>query len=889
MLSKEYHPAEVEKKWKERWETWGIYRFDEGRPKPIFSIDTPPPTVSGEMHLGHAFSYSQMDFIARYKRMKGHNLFYPFGTDDNGLPTERLIESRKGVKAREMGREAFVRLCLETLREIRPGFIQGWKDIGLSPDWSLDYSTIDDHCRRISQRSFLRLYQKGRVYRKETPFLWCPSCHTAISQVELEDRERESSFSDIVFRREDGGDLIIGTTRPELLPACVAVFVHPEDERYAALVGKKVRVPLFHQEVVIRADERVDPSKGTGAVMCCTFGDMTDIEWYLQHNLPLKVAITPDGRMTELAGKYAGMELKEARRAILEDLGETGLLVVSRSITHHVNVHERCGTEIEILNTQQWFIRYLDLKEEFLEAGRKIRWFPDHMRNRYENWVLGLKWDWCISRQRYFGVPFPLWYCRRCGAVQLAEEDRLPVDPLTDRPSGPCGACGAAEFDPEEDVMDTWATSSLTPDIAIERVKDPSVRERLYPMSLRPQAHDIIAFWLFNTVVQGLLHRGVVPWRDALISGWALDPEGKKMSKSKGNVIEPREVLEKYSADALRFWAAGSKVGEDLPYQEKDLVTAKKFLTKLWNASRFALSHLSGGEIGRPSLLHPTDRWILSKLNRLIEEVTSAWEEYEFAAAKGLTTQFILHTFCDDYLEMVKFRLYGKEKEEDRESARYTLYRVLLACLKLLAPILPFITEEIYQAYYRGAEGARSIHVSPWPRLEEGALDEEAEEEGDLVARIVSSLRRYKSDRHLPLNQEIEWMMIVAVPERKGALERAGDTIRGTMQVRELTITEEKVEVQERVTDIVPDYSALGPDFKGETPKVIRFLQAVDKETFAKELEKGNILAQIDGRRVEISPRHIKEIKREVFVGEKSVVVLDVPGFGDVSLIVPLL
>ncbi|NOZ77061.1 MAG: class I tRNA ligase family protein [Euryarchaeota archaeon] len=395
-----YDHRVAEEKWQKKWEEWGIYRFDPESDRPVYSIDTPPPTVSGAMHLGHAFSYSQMDFVARYKRMRGHNLFYPFGTDDNGLPTERLIESIKGVKATEMDRMEFIQLCLSTLEEIRPEFVQGWKDIGISADWGLYYSTIDDHCRRISQKSFLELYRMGREYRKETPFVWCPTCQTAIAQVEMEDREIKSSFNDIVFRLEDGSSLVIATTRPEMLPACVAVFAHPEDERYRHLFGSKARVPVFDFEVPILPDEKADPGKGTGIVMCCTFGDMTDIEWYLEHNLPLKEAITPDGRMTELAGKYQGMTIKEARERIIRDMEEAGLLVGSRDITHHVNVHERCGTEIEILNTKQWFIRYLDLKEEFLKAGREIKWFPEHMRNRYDNWVHGLRWDWCISRQR---------------------------------------------------------------------------------------------------------------------------------------------------------------------------------------------------------------------------------------------------------------------------------------------------------------------------------------------------------------------------------------------------------------------------------------------------------------------------------------------------------
>ncbi|MBW2972059.1 valine--tRNA ligase, partial [Candidatus Woesearchaeota archaeon] len=543
-----YDPLVEEPKWEQFWEDNKIYRFDPESKAEVYSVDTPPPTVSGKMHLGHSFSYSQQDFIVRFQRMIGKNVFYPFGTDDNGLATERLIEKTKGIRAKDMHRDDFVKLCLDTLKnELRPKYISDWKRIGMSCEWSIFYTTIDEHCQRISQREFISLHKKGRAYRKDAPTMWCPECHTGISQVECVDQEIASNFCDIVFKCE-GKELIIATTRPELLPACVAVFYHPEDSRYQKLRGKKATVPLFNFEVPILEDERADPEKGTGLVMCCTFGDQTDMEWQKAHDLPIKEAITHDGKMTDIAGKYKGERIKNARKLIIEDMKAEGLLKSMKPIKHAVNVHERCGTEIEFIKAKQWFIRYLDLKDDMLKWGEQLNWFPPHMRNRYDNWVKGLQWDWLVSRQRYSGVPFPVWYCAKCDEPIFADEKSLPVDPLTGKPPvDKCPKCGNEGFVPEKDILDTWATSSLTPRLAVELMpKD--IQPKLFPMSLRPQAHDIITFWLFNTTFRSNIAFGCNPWKDCVISGWALDPHGKKMSKSKGNVIEPQVMIDKYGA-----------------------------------------------------------------------------------------------------------------------------------------------------------------------------------------------------------------------------------------------------------------------------------------------------------------------------------------------------
>jgi len=542
----------LESKWQKKWEKEKIHKFNKNSSKPVFSIDTPPPTVSGGMHMGHAFAYVQQDFIARYKRMKGFEVFHPFGFDDNGLATERFVESKKKIRAKDFSREEFIKICLETTKEAEKEMKKHWTALGMSLDWELLYRTIDAPARRTAQKSFLDIYEKGRLYQKEAPTMWCPACETAIAQAELEDKEKESQFVFISFDVEGGKKITIATTRPELMPACVAIHVHPEDKRYLDLIGKEVKIPFTERKVKIFANPDVDKEFGTGAVYHCTFGDLDDVEWVMAMNLPIIEIMGKDGRLNEKAGKYKGMKTEEARKAIIEDLKKEGRIEKIEPIKHVVNVHERCKTPIEILTAKQWFVKYLDLKEEFIAKGETINWFPKHFKARYDNWIAGLKWDWNISRQRYYGVPFPVWYCKKCGKVILAQETQLPVDPLKDKPREKC-ECGSNEFEPEKDVFDTWFTSSLTPQINCLWKEKDKFFKKMYPMNLRPQGHDIITLWAFSTIVKGLFHSGQVPWKDIMINGWALEPKGKKMSKSLGNVISPTEMIEKYSADVLMY------------------------------------------------------------------------------------------------------------------------------------------------------------------------------------------------------------------------------------------------------------------------------------------------------------------------------------------------
>ncbi|MFH1473870.1 MAG: valine--tRNA ligase [Candidatus Aenigmatarchaeota archaeon] len=785
-MEKRYEPKEVEARILDFWEDQKVFAFDRKSKKPIFSIDTPPPTTSGKLHIGHIMHFSQFEFVARYRRMRGFNVFFPFGFDDNGLATELLTEKKRKIRAEDMTRKEFRQAVEEVSKEMEDYYRSIWTKIGLSCDWSLLYRTIDKRIQRISQLSFLDLYKKGRVYRMECPTLWCPKCHMALAQTELEDKEIDSKFVYLSFGLEDGGKLLIATTRPELLGSCVAIFVNKEDKKHSQLIGKKATVPLFGHKVPILEDYRADPEKGTGVVMCCTFGDQTDIEWYKAHKLPIKMSINEKGIMTKQAGKYEGLKIKQAREKVIEDLKKEGLIEKEEPVTHPVNVHERCGTALEFIVSKQWFIRYLDMKKELLEAGNKMNWYPEFMKVRYDNWVNGLQWDWCISRQRYFGVPIPVWYCKKCGKEIVADEKEIPIDPLFDNVKKKCECGGDGE--PEKDVFDTWNTSSLTPLINAGWSEENSIMDKIFPMTLRPQAHDIITFWLFNTVVKSLMHEGKVPFRDVMISGHGLDPKGKKMSKSKGNVVEPLGVIEKYSADAVRYWSASARLGNDLPYAEKDVVTGQKLLTKMWNASKFVKQFISKTE--KPEL-KIMDKWLLNKLMKLIEKATKSFEEYEYADARRETEMFFWHTFADNYLEIVKYRAYA-----DDDSAKWTLYKNLLTILKLFSPIIPFITEEIYQNMFKENEKDISIHISSWPEVEKEFIDKEIEEIGDMTVAVISSLRQYKSSKGLALNSEVEKLTIECDEDAKKKLENTLEDIKGTMKVKDIEFGKGEIEVE---------------------------------------------------------------------------------------------
>ena len=810
MPSGEYDPDTVEPRWQRRWvdeETYAYPDDDPVDPNTVFSIDTPPPTVSGSLHMGHLYGFTLQDFVARFERMNGGATFFPFGYDDNGIASERLTEAELDIRHQEFERREFQAKCRDVCTQYESQFTENVQSLGVSVDWDHTYQTIEPRVQRVSQLSFVDLYDQGREYREKAPAIWCPECETAISQVETEDDEQASHFNDIAFpvASSDADEFVISTTRPELLPACVAVFVHPDDDENQHLVGESAEVPLFGHEVPIIADERVDMETGSGIVMCCTFGDQNDIEWYQVHDLDLRVAIDESGHMTDVAEAYEGLHADAAGEAIVEDLDETGALLDRRDITHTVNVHERCGTSVEFLVTEQWYIEMLDKTDEYLEVGREMEWSPDKMLTRYEHWVEGLQWDWLISRQRSSGIPFPVWYCENCDEVIIAEKADLPVDPLSDDPPvDACPECGHDEFEPEDDVLDTWATSSLTPLINAGWDWDDEAEAftmdhpELYRFDLRPQGHDIISFWLFHTLVKCYEHTGEVPFEETMINGHVLDENREKMSKSVGNVVEPEAVLEEFPVDATRYWAAGTAVGDDFPFKEKDLRAGEKLIRKLWNASKLVESLAPETYPDEPDdgELRELDRWLLAELDDRVERITALFENRAFSKARDELRSFFWNTFCDDYLEIVKQR--------DDDAAAYTLRTAHRRFLKLFAPLLAHVTEELWNDMY-AVDPSDSIHLTDWPEPMGLEADHEA---GAAATSVVGVLRKYKSENQLPLNAKLDAVEVYADVRGFEA------DITGVMHVADLTVhPDEDVPVETVVTGIDLDYSTVGPKY----------------------------------------------------------------------------
>jgi valyl-tRNA synthetase len=741
----------LEEKWRARWEAGGVYAFDRQASRgDVYAIDTPPPTVSGSLHVGHVFSYTHTDVIARYQRMRGKAVFYPMGWDDNGLPTERRVQNYYGVRCDpslpydpsfeppatpgkqpiSVSRPNFVQLCERLTVEDELVFEQLWRHLGLSVDWSMTYATIGAEARRVSQLAFLRMLHRDQAYQLEAPTLWDVDFRTAVAQAELEDREMPGAYHRIRFGRPDGGFIEVDTTRPELLPACVALVAHPDDARYQPLFGTEVTTPLFSVPVPVKAHPLADPEKGSGVAMICTFGDITDVTWWRELSLPVRAVVQPNGAFRSVTWGEAGWESRDAARAqaaydqlaglsavkartkIVELLRESGdLLGEPRPITHHVKFYEKGDRPLEIVTSRQWFVRTMAEREALLSRGRELQWHPEYMQARFDNWVNGLNGDWCISRQRFFGVPFPVWYrVRQDGSTDfdahlLPAESDLPLDPSTDVPAGftadQRGVPGGFIGDP--DVMDTWATSSLSPFIVCGWERDPELFTLTFPMQLRPQAHDIIRTWLFSTVVRSHFEENALPWSNAAISGWVLDPDRKKMSKSKGNVVTPMGLLVEHGSDAVRYWAAKGGPGVDTAFEPGQMKVGRRLAIKLLNASKFVLAR-TGPE---GPVTEPIDRGMLADLDALVRRATAALEAYDYAAALRETEAFFW-TFCDFYIELVKRRRQGDDAAA--QSAVSASQHALSVLLRLFAPFMPFVTEEVWSWWKDG-----SVHRAAWP------------------------------------------------------------------------------------------------------------------------------------------------------------------------------
>jgi valyl-tRNA synthetase len=789
----------LEQKWTRRWEETGVYRFDRTRPRAeVFSIDTPPPTVSGSLHVGHVFSYTHTDVVARFQRMRGRAVFYPMGWDDNGLPTERRVQNYFGVRCDPtlpydpsftspekppkppiaVSRPNFVELCVRLTAEDEKVFEHLWTWLGLSVDWSMTYATIDKRAQRVSQLAFLRNLARGEAYQLEAPTLWDIDFRTAVAQAELEDREQPGAYHRIRFARTDtDGFVEIETTRPELLAACVALVAHPDDDRYKDLFDREVVTPIFGVRVPVKAHPLADPEKGSGIAMICTFGDLTDVLWWRELSLPVRATIQQNGTLKPITwgergwesvdpsraqaayDQMAGLSAAKARARIVESLAESGDLTAEpRPITHAVKFFEKGDRPLEIVTSRQWFLRTMPLRDRLLARGGEIRWYPGYMQSRLDNWINGLNGDWCISRQRFFGVPFPLWYrIRQDGTVDYEQhlapsEDRLPIDPSTDLPDGfePGQRDKPGGFTGDPDVMDTWATSSLSPQIAGRWEEDPDLFARVFPMDVRPQAHDIIRTWLFSTLLRSELEHGSVPWNNAAISGWVLDPDRKKMSKSKGNVVTPMGLLEEHGSDGVRYWAASGRPGTDTAFDTGQMKVGRRLAIKLLNASKFVLSRPEpAGDV-----THLLDRGLLTSLRSLVEDTTRALEAYDYARALQLTEAFFW-SLCDNYLEMVKSRRYGDQGPEAAASANATLLTTLSVVNRLFAPYLPFATEEIWSWWQAG-----SVHQAAWPTVAEidslSAADPDAGRALDAAIAVLGETRRVKSIEKRPLKAKID-------------------------------------------------------------------------------------------------------------------------------------
>ena len=756
MLDKKYS-IELEKEMQKLWEEKEAYKFKGVDDRPIYSVDTPPPTVSGKLHVGHVFSFTQSEMMVRYHRLLGENVYYPFGFDDNGLPTERLVEKEEGIIAKDLPRSEFIDRCKDTKNKYITEFQDMFKRLGISADWSLGYDTINDLAQTVSQRSFIDLVKNGHAYRKEMPVLWCPCCQTSIAQAELESKDVKSYFNYLNFS-VDGEPLEIATTRPELLGGCVAVFVNPNDERYSHLIGKKATVPLYNNEVPIIADEKVAIDKGTGVVMCSTFGDQTDMEWQKEYDLPIKNIIQPDGTITKETPIVGGMKSQDARMKIVDELSKNGLLNRTEKIEHAVSTHERCGNEIEIINSPQWYIDVLSIKEDLLKAGDQINWHPASMKDRYNEWVNNLKWDWCISRQRYFGVPFPVWYCKECGDVALPDDDKLPVNPMEHKPDKEC-TCGCSEFVPETAVMDTWATSSVTPQIN-RRYGESDEREFLLPMSMRSHAHEIIRTWTFYSIVKSLYHDGQVPWKDLMVSGFVLAKKGEKMSKSKNNAgLSPNELLDEFGADMVRYWSASNRLGTDTTFSTDDIQGCRRFMNKLWNSARYVEMQTQGFHSDEDVELRSIDKWIISSCHEAFERYKKQMDSYEIGLARQEIDNFFWKDLCDNYLEMTKERLYNPDHKDDegQKSAQKALSTVFLEVLKMYSPFVPHITEHIYQQLYQDKTKEDLLVTSTFTDL---PLDRQAINFGEAMKQVVGDVRKHKSENNVSMREPLELLKI---------------------------------------------------------------------------------------------------------------------------------
>ncbi|MFA6710074.1 MAG: valine--tRNA ligase [Candidatus Methanomethylophilaceae archaeon] len=852
----QYDSASIEKRWQEMWKREGICHFDPQSDKPIYSIDNPPRYTSGSLHLGHATGYSLIDFAARYRRMKGYNVFFPLCFDVNGTPIEVKVEKKHHITKLDLPRSEYRKLCSEYANGFIEEMTHHFEILGESMDPSIYYQTDAPYYRRITQLSFVKLFNRGLVYKANFPVNWCPRCMTALADAEVEHQDNVNKLNYIKFQIEGEDDyVLVATTRPELLCTCKVVAVHPDDKEKQRLVGKNLITPLYGRRVKVISDSKVDPKYGTGNVMICTIGDKDDLEWVMKYHLELEKGIDEFGNMTELSGKYTGMPVKEAREAVIKDLMDQGILVKQEDNPQSVSVCWRCQTPVEFLQVPQWFLKTLDFKEDVLKRAEEINWYPEFMKIRLQDWVNSLEWDWVLSRQRIFATPVPIWECKKCGHAVCATENMCYCDPTEDKPPvDKCPECGSTEFEGCTDVFDTWMDSSGSALYNTYWGRNEELHKRMFPMSMRPQSHDIIRTWAFYSILRSEQIENSIPWKDIMIHGFIMAPDGTPMHSSVGNVIDPIPILTEYGADALRYYASTCSLGIDHPFREKDVIRGRKLCNKIFNLGQF-VGRFFDAKPEECKDLRISDRWIISRYSRVVENVTAYLETYTFDKAMRDIENFIWHEFADHYVEMVKSR--------KDDAARYTLYNVFLGAIKMIAPFMPHIAEDVYQEHFSKYENIKSVHITDWPQPI--FIDEKAEQVGDVLKDVIAAIRGWKSEKKIPLNAELQLVEIIG--KESSILGCARLDIIETVKAKNLEIVQ-KADLTEEIINIRPIHAKLGPAFKSDAKQIVSAVSKMAPADVAKALTDGNLKISVNGNTVAIGPEFFEPEKRLMLDGK---------------------
>ena len=893
----EYDQKAIEKKWQKQWQESKIYHFDLKSNKKPYSIDVPPRYASGPLHAGHAVHYTHIDFAARYKRMRGYEVFFPLCFDVNGIPIEERVERQLGITRKDIDRHKFTKLCSDFANKNIQTMTDQFILLGESMDPSIYYQTDAEYYRRLTQISFIELFDKKLIYKGKFPVNWCPRCMTAMADAEVTYTDRQTKLNTIKFYFKEkppeqvlkyhsigedkkGVYAEIATTRPEMLPSCQIVAVHPNDERAPWLVDQVLVVPLFDKEVKIVEDEAVDPDFGSGIVMICTVGDKEDLNWVFKYKLPIEMSIDEEGCMTDICKGYEGLKIEEARKKVINDLKKQDILIKQEPLDQNVGVCWRCKTPVEFINAEQWFLKTTDFKKMVLDKSNEMGWYPEFMKIRLEDWVNSLEWDWVISRQRYFATPIPLWECEKCKEVVLAKKEDCYVDPTIDKPPvSKCTKCGG-KLVGCEDVFDTWMDSSISPLYNTFWHRDDAKFKKLYPMSLRPQAHDIIRTWAFYTILRCSLITGDKPFENIMMGGFILSEDGTPMHASLGNVIDPLEIIDKYGSDAFRCYAASCALGEDNPFRTKDVVRGTKLLRKIWNVEQFIINILKDGKPKKAELID-IDKWILTKYSKLVKKCTKQMDEFDFSQAMKEVEYFLWHELADHYLEMIKTSIY---ENKDTDSIKYTLYTLGLGILKLFAVIFPHITEEIYQNFYKEFEKDESIHLSNWP--EPVIIDNEKEKAGETVKNYISQVRSWKSEQGIALNAPLEVMVTYASKDFISKIKTSDSIIKSTLKYPDNhEFKPEKPKVEEKITKILPVYAKIGPTLKNDAKKLVGWINKNQGEIISKLEKQGDMkLSEVPDIKIELKDSLLKDgyiqIERDIQVkGHKDSHIVSFDGF----------